>query len=144
MSTSGVRILLIEDSPADVLLAREALEGTGFAHDLHVVEDGVEAMNFLLRRGNFAGSSLPDFILLDWNLPRKSGREVLAEMEAHTELRTIPVVVLTTSQSEEDVRRAYGLGANAFVTKPVDFAGFERVIRGIADFWFKTATLPQG
>jgi CheY-like chemotaxis protein len=134
------QILLVEDSPSDVLMVREAL--AKLLNRLHVVEDGVEAMAFLNRRGKYAGAARPDLILLDLNLPKMDGRQVLAEIKDHPELKTIPVVVLTTSSAEEDVLKSYGLHANCYVTKPVEFQKFTAVIRSLANFWFTVVTLP--
>jgi CheY-like chemotaxis protein len=136
-------ILLVEDSPSDVLMTREALASAKVLNNLHVVEDGVEAMEFLRRRGAYAHLPRPHLILLDLNLPRKNGREVLAEIKSDPSLKSIPVVVLTTSKAEEDVLHAYGLHANCYVTKPVDFGNFATVIRSIQNFWFKVVTLPD-
>ncbi len=141
--SKSVAILLVEDSPTDVLLAREALEGAKILIDLHVVSDGVEAMQFLRGEAPFQSAIRPDLVLLDLNLPRKDGREVLAEIKADTQLRTIPVVILTTSKAEEDILRAYGLHANCYVTKPVDFNQFSRVVQAIESFWFTVVSLPQ-
>jgi two-component system response regulator len=136
-------ILLVEDSPSDVLMTREALKNAKVLNNLHVVEDGVEAMDFLRKKGKYADAPRPHLILLDLNLPRKSGREVLAEMKSDPVLGVIPVVVLTTSQAEADVLQAYGLHANCYVTKPVEFANFASVIRSIEKFWFTVVTLPD-
>jgi two-component system, chemotaxis family, response regulator Rcp1 len=138
-----VDILLVEDSPTDVLLAQEALEHAKVLNNLHVVSDGVEAMAFLRREGQFADATRPDLILLDLNLPRKDGREVLEEIKNDVNLKSIPVVVLTTSKAEEDILRAYGLHANCYVSKPVDFEQFTRVVKAIENFWFTVVSLPQ-
>ncbi len=137
-----IRILLVEDSPSDVLLTREALASAKLRNDLHVCADGVEAMAFLRKEGRYAGVPHPDLILLDLNLPRKDGRQVLAEIKADEKLRSIPVVVLTTSKAEQDIMRAYGLHANCYITKPVDFGNFTEVIQSIERFWFTVVTLP--
>ena len=137
-----INILLIEDSPADVRLTREALKEAKVLNALHVVQDGVAALAFLRRQGQYAGSPCPDLILLDLNLPRKDGREVLAEIKADRELMRIPVVVLTTSRAEEDVVRTYNLHANAYITKPVDLKQFLDVIHAIEQFWLAVVTLP--
>ncbi len=139
-----IEILLVEDSPTDVLLAQEALEHAKVLNKLHVASDGVEAMEFLQRQGRFADATRPDLILLDLNLPRKDGREVLAEIKADDALKRIPVVVLTTSKAEEDIFKAYGLHANCYVTKPVDFERFSDVVRAIETFWFTVVSLPEG
>jgi len=137
-----IDILLVEDSPADVRLTREALKEGKVVNILHVVQDGVEAMAFLRKQGPYAASPRPDLILLDLNLPKKDGREVLAEIKADEALQRIPVVVLTTSQAEEDVVRSYNLHANAYVTKPVDLKQFLEVIHAIEEFWLAVVTLP--
>jgi chemotaxis family two-component system response regulator Rcp1 len=136
-------ILLVEDSPTDVLLAREALEHAKVLNTLHVVPDGVEAMAFLRREAPYEDAPRPDLILLDLNLPRKDGREVLAEVKNDEKLKRIPIVVLTTSSAEEDVFRAYGLHANCYVTKPVDFDQFADVVKAIEHFWFSIVALPS-
>ena len=137
-----VDILLVEDSPTDVLLAQEALEHAKVLNKLHVVSDGVEALAFLRCQAPFEDAVRPDLILLDLNLPRKDGREVLSEIKADDELKRIPVVVLTTSKAEEDILRAYGLHANCYVSKPVDFEQFTYVVRAIETFWFSVVSLP--
>jgi CheY-like chemotaxis protein len=137
-----VDILLVEDSPADVRLTREALQEAKVINTLHVVKDGVEALAFLRRQGRHAGSPRPHLILLDLNLPKKDGREVLAEIKQDEELKCIPVVVLTTSAAEEDILRSYNLHANAYVTKPVDLKRFYEVIRALEGFWLAVVTLP--
>ena len=138
-----IEILLVEDSPTDALLTREALEYSKALNTIHHVEDGVEALAFLRREGRYSGMSRPGLILLDLNLPKKSGLEVLAEIKADPGLKSIPVAVLTTSKAEQDVVRSYGLYANCFVTKPVDFGQFIEVVRSINDFWFSVVTLPR-
>ncbi len=138
-----VTILLVEDSPTDVLLAQEALENAKIIIDLHIVSDGVEAMQFLRAEAPYEDAVRPDLVLLDLNLPRKDGREVLAEIKADIQLRMIPVVILTTSKAEEDILRAYGLHANCYVTKPVDFDQFSLVVQAIESFWFTIVSLPQ-
>jgi len=137
-----IEILLVEDNPGDVRLTREALKDAKVANTLHVVEDGVAALDFLHGRTPYAEMPRPDLILLDLNLPRKNGREVLAEIKSHDTLKTIPVVILTTSQAEEDVLRAYHLHANCYITKPVDFIQFTTIVRTIEDFWLTVVTLP--
>lgn len=137
-----IDILLVEDSPADVRLTREALKEAKVLNTLHVVQDGMAALAFLRRQGQYAGSPLPHLILLDLNLPKKDGREVLAEIKQDEVLKCIPVVVLTTSRAEEDVVRSYNLHANAYVTKPVDLKAFLKVIRSIEEFWLAVVTLP--
>ncbi len=139
-----VHILLVEDSPTDVMLTREAMEQYKVVNPLDIVEDGVDAMDYLKYRGKFAGREItrPGLIILDLNLPRMSGREVLYELKQDPELRSIPVVVLTTSKSEEDVVKSYCLHTNCYITKPVDFAKFIDVVRSINEFWFGVVTLP--
>ncbi len=139
-----IEILLIEDSPGDVRLTVEALKEGKVLNRLSVVTDGVEAMEFLRREGSRSGAPRPDLILLDLNLPRKDGREVLEEIKSDPELKCIPVVILTTSQLEADVARAYELYANCYITKPVDFRQFISVIRSIEDFWLTVVKLPRG
>jgi two-component system, chemotaxis family, response regulator Rcp1 len=137
-----VDILLVEDNPGDVRLTQEALKEAKIRNKLHVVADGVEAIDFLTNTGGYSGMPVPDLIMLDLNLPRKDGREVLAEIKGNAQLRRIPVVVLTTSSAEEDIRGAYDLHANCFITKPVDFIQFTRVIKSIEEFWFTIVKLP--
>ena len=137
-----IDILLVEDAPSDVRLTREALKDAKILNTLHVVRDGVAALDFLRKQGQYAGSPRPELILLDLNLPKKDGREVLAEIKQDEKLKRIPVVVLTTSRAEEDIVRAYNLHANAFVTKPVDLAQFLNVIRTLEEFWLAVVTLP--
>ena len=129
-------ILLVEDSPADARLTREALKDAKVWHNLYMVVDGVEALDFLYRRGRFNLAPRPDLILLDLNLPRKDGREVLAEVKTNDDFKRIPVVVLTTSQAEDDIAKVYDLNANCFITKPVDFEQFAKIVRSIEKFWF--------
>ena len=139
----AIDILLVEDSPSDVRLTREALKDAKIFNRLHVVQDGVSALAFLRKQGKFSGSTAPDLILLDLNLPMKDGREVLAEIKKDENLKRIPVVVLTTSRAEEDVARSYNLHANAYVVKPVDLKQFLEVIRAIEEFWLAVVTLPK-
>jgi chemotaxis family two-component system response regulator Rcp1 len=138
----GIDILLVEDNPGDVRLTREALKEAKVRNNLHVTEDGVEAMRFLRREEEFANAPRPDLILLDLNLPKKDGREVLEEIKADDNLRRIPVVVLTTSHAEEDIVRSYNLHANCYVTKPVDLDQFIRIVKSIEDFWLTIVRLP--
>jgi CheY-like chemotaxis protein len=138
-----IEILLVEDDPGDVLIAREALEQSKLVNNLHVAENGEEALAFLRNEGDFADSPKPDLVLLDLNLPRRDGREVLGEVKADPELRRIPVVILTTSQAEEDIIKSYDLHANAYVTKPVDFAQFVQVVQQIDEFFFTVVSLPD-
>ena len=137
-----INLLLVEDSPTDQLMTREALEHAKVLLNLHVVEDGIQTMDFLRRTGKFAAAPRPDLILLDLNLPRKDGREVLSEIKSDPALKKIPVVVLTTSKAAEDIAHAYGAHANCFITKPVGFANFNEVMRSIEKFWFTVASLP--
>ena len=130
-----IDVLLVEDDPGDVLLIKEAFADNKVRNRLHVVSDGVEAIEFLRKQGPHAGAPTPDLVLLDLNLPRKDGREVLAEIKGDTQLRRIPVVVLTTSSAEEDIVRSYDLHANAYVTKPVDFEQFMNVVRKVDEFF---------
>ena len=138
----AIDVLLVEDDPGDVLMTREAFKDNKLANRLSVVSDGVDAMAFLRKEDQYAGSPTPDLVLLDLNLPRMDGREVLAAMKSDPELRRIPVVVLTTSEAEEDVLRSYSLHANAYVTKPVDFHRFIEVVRQIDDFFVTVVRLP--
>jgi CheY-like chemotaxis protein len=137
-----IEILLVEDSPSDILLTKEALNEAKLSNRLHLVDNGVDALAFLRKQGQFVGAPRPDLILLDLNLPRKDGREVLAEVKADPDLCMIPVVVLTTSQDEQDIARVYGLHANCYVSKPVDFNQFTRIVHAIETFWFQVVTLP--
>jgi len=137
-----IEILLVEDNPGDVRLTREALKEGKVYSNLHTVRDGVEAMEFLRRQGKFRDAPRPDIILLDLNLPKKDGREVLQEIKTDDSLKRIPVVVLTTSKAEEDVLRTYNLHANCYVTKPVDLEKFMVVVRTIDVFWLTVVTLP--
>lgn len=144
-SEQGVRpveLLLVEDNPADVRLTREAFRDAKLINNLNHVEDGVEAMRYLRREGGYTDMPRPDVVLLDLNLPRKDGREVLKEMRDDPALANIPVVVLTTSRAEEDVLQSYNLHANCFISKPVDFDRFVEVVQSIEDFWFGVVTLP--
>jgi CheY-like chemotaxis protein len=138
-----IDVLLVEDDEGDVLMTREAFEHHKLRNQLHVVPDGVEAIAFLRREGQHADAPRPGLILLDLNLPRKDGREVLEEIKSDETLRSIPVVVLTTSQAEEDILRSYNLHANAYVAKPVDFERFIDVIRQIDDFFVTVVKLPR-
>ena len=137
-----IEILLVEDNPGDADLAREALENGKLANNLHVVDDGEKAMAFLRREGQYAAVPRPDLILLDLNLPKKDGREVLAEIKVDSGLKRIPVVILTTSKAEEDVLRSYNLHANCYVTKPIDLNQFLKVVKSIEDFWLTIVVLP--
>ena len=137
-----IEILLVEDNPGDVRLTKEALKEGKVYSNLHTVKDGVEAMEFLRKQGRYKEVPRPDIILLDLNLPRKDGREVLEEIKSDDALKRIPVVVLTTSKAEEDVLRTYNLHANCYVTKPVDLEKFIVVVRSIDVFWLTVVTLP--
>ncbi len=137
-----IEVLLVEDNPGDVRLTREALKEGKVRNNLSVAPDGVEALAFLRRQGRYAGAPRPDLILLDLNLPKKDGREVLEEIKADPALRTIPVVILTTSEAERDIARAYDLHANCYITKPVDLDQFITVVKSIEDFWFTIVKLP--
>ncbi len=142
MNVSEIEILLVEDNPGDVELTRQALKDGNIHNRLSVVGDGVEAMAFLRREGQYAGAPRPDLILLDLNLPRMNGREVLAEVRNDANLTTIPVVVLTTSEADQDILKAYTLHANCYITKPVDLEQFLRVVQMIEDFWMSFVKLP--
>jgi CheY-like chemotaxis protein len=142
MLVKPIEILLVEDNPGDVRLTQEALTDGKVRNSMQVVEDGVEAVAFLRREGKYANASRPDLILLDLNLPKKDGREVLAEIKADEDLRRIPVVVLTTSKAEEDIFKAYDQHANCYITKPVDLDQFIAVVRSIENFWFTIVKLP--
>jgi CheY-like chemotaxis protein len=137
-----IEILLVEDSPSDTTLTIEALEAGKVANRLNHVEDGVEAMAYLRREGKYKKATRPDLIMLDLNLPRKDGREVLAELKNDQVLKIIPVIVLTTSRSDEDILRSYELNANCYITKPVDFEHFINVVKSIENFWLSIVTLP--
>ena len=138
-----IEILLIEDNPGDVDLTKEALLDAKVRNRLHVVDDGAKAIDFLFKRGDYADAPRPDIILLDLNLPKKDGRQVLAEIKAEPQLADIPVVILTTSQAEEDILRSYQLHANCYITKPVDFKQFLKVVKSIEEFWLTIVKLPN-
>ncbi len=137
-----VEILLVEDNPGDVRLTRETLKDSKVLNHMSVVDDGVEAMAFLRREGKYVKATRPDLILLDLNLPKKDGREVLAEIKADEQLRRIPVVVLTTSSAEQDILKMYDLHANCYITKPVDLNQFSAIVKAIEEFWFTIVKLP--
>ncbi len=141
-SLINFRVLLVEDSPGDVRLTQEAFRATNMAVDLSVVMDGVEAMAFLRREGAYADAPRPDLILLDLNLPKMDGRQVLAQIKADNNLKTIPAVILTTSMASEDIAVSYQLQANCYIAKPVQLDAFEDVVRSINDFWLKKVALP--
>ena len=138
-----IEILLVEDNPGDVDLAREALETGKVRNTLNVVGDGEAALAFLRRQGQYAGVPRPGLVLLDLNLPRKDGREVLSEIKTDPHLRRIPVVILTSSKAEEDILKTYDLHANCFITKPIDLNQFIKVVQAIEDFWFTIVQLPS-
>lgn len=139
-----IEILLVEDNPGDARLAREAFQDGKVRNTLHWVDNGEEAMDFLRKEGKHARVPRPDLILLDLNLPRKDGREVLAEIKGDADLKRIPVVILTVSKEEEDVMKTYNLHANCFITKPIDLNQFIKVVRSIEDFWLTVVKLPPG
>ena len=141
-SVRPIQILLVEDSPSDAKLTLAALKMAKVVNQVSHVEDGVEAMEFLRRQGKYARAERPDLILLDLNLPRKDGREVLEEMKADPDLQMIPVVILTTSQAEQDIIRSYKLHANCYITKPVNFERFLEVVQSIENFWLTVVALP--
>lgn len=138
-----IEMLVVEDNPGDVWLIVEAFKQNKVSNKLHVVEDGVEALAFLRREDKYAGAPRPDIILLDLNLPKKDGREVLVEIKADKNLRRIPVVILTTSKAEEDIFKAYDLNANCYITKPIDLDHFIRVVKSIKEFWLTIVKLPS-
>jgi two-component system, chemotaxis family, response regulator Rcp1 len=138
-----IEILLVEDNPGDVRLTMEGLNEGKVRNNLHVAKDGVEALAFLRREGEFGNAVRPDLILLDLNLPRKDGREVLTDIKSDPDLKTIPVVVLTTSRADQDVLHSYQLQANCYITKPVDLDQFITVVKSIEDFWLTIVTLPH-
>ena len=142
MNGRPIEILLVEDNPGDVRLTREALSEGHVRNNLTVAKDGVEALAMLRREPRHGEAPRPDLVLLDLNLPRMDGRQVLAEMKSDPDLRRIPVVVLTTSKAEEDVLRSYDLHANSYITKPVDFDQFIKVVQSIEEFWLTIVTLP--
>ncbi len=141
-SPRHIEILLVEDDAADAELTAEALKNGKILNTVHHVTDGVEALAYLHRSGRYSGATRPDVVLLDLNMPRKDGREVLAEMKADPALKEIPVVILTTSDSDEDVAQSYALQANCFVTKPVGMIEFNKVVNSVGDFWFAVVKLP--
>lgn len=139
---NGIEILLVEDNPGDVRLTREALKDGKIVNNLHVAEDGVDALAFLRREGKYHNAVRPELILLDLNLPKKDGREVLAEIKADNDLKRIPVVILTSSAAEQDIVKSYNLHANCYVTKPVDLDQFINVVKSIEHFWLSVVKLP--
>jgi CheY-like chemotaxis protein len=142
ISAKMIDILLVEDNPGDVRLAQEALKESKVKNRLYIVDDGVEAMAFLRQQGKYAGAPRPDLVLLDLNLPRKSGREVLAEIKTDETLKRIPVVILTVSKAEEDIIKCYDYHANCYITKPLDFNQFMEVTKSIEEFWLTIVKLP--
>ena len=142
MMVKAINILLVEDNPGDSDLAREALESSKMNNNLQVVDDGEKAMAFLRQEGSYADAPRPDLILLDLNLPKKDGRQVLAEIKSDEHLKRIPVVILTTSRAEEDVLKTYNLHANCYITKPIDLNQFLHVVKSIEDFWLSIVVLP--
>ena len=142
-AAKSIEILILEDSKGDVALNEEVFEDAKIRNNLHVVEDGEEAILYLRGEGQFSGVPRPDIILLDLNLPKKDGREVLEEIKNDEDLKNIPVVVLTTSKAEGDILKSYNLHANAYVTKPVDFDQFMKVVKSIEDFWLEVVKLPS-
>jgi chemotaxis family two-component system response regulator Rcp1 len=143
-ATEPVDVLLIEDNPGDVRLTKEALKDAKLKIHMHVVGDGMEAMAFLRKQGKYASSPRPDLVLLDLNLPKKDGRQVLAEIKDDTDLKRIPVVIITSSKAEEDVLKSYNLHANCYVTKPLDLDQFITVVQSIEQFWLTIVKLPNG
>ena len=139
--TTPIRVLLVEDNPGDAYLTRDTLEQSKILLEIAVAIDGEDALDYLLGRGNYAGVALPDLIVLDLNLPRLSGREVLAEVRRHEQLRGIPVVVLTSSDAERDVLMSYQLGASCYVAKPVGLEAFQAIVKSIESFWFTVVKL---
>jgi CheY-like chemotaxis protein len=140
----AVEILLVEDNPGDARLAQEALKDSKLNNNLHITCDGVEALDFLFKRNGFPTAVRPDLILLDLNLPKKDGRQVLAEIKQDEQLRRIPVVILTTSKAEEDILKTYDLHANCYITKPIDLEQFIKVVKSIENFWLSIVKLPNG
>jgi two-component system, chemotaxis family, response regulator Rcp1 len=138
-----VEILLVEDNPVDVMMTREVFNGWRLCNNLYVAEDGEDAMEFLYKRGKYSYAPSPEIILLDLNLPRKDGREVLAEIKGDSSLRHIPVIILTTSEAQEDIWRSYELQANCFITKPVDMEQFTKALECLGEFWFTLVKLPR-
>jgi chemotaxis family two-component system response regulator Rcp1 len=144
LEAMSFRVLLVDDNPGDVRLTQEAFKDAKVHLEMHVAGDGVEAMEFLLRQGRYAEAPRPDLILLDLNLPRMDGRQVLAEIKGHPTLKSIPVVILTTSASDADIERSYLLHANCYISKPVELEGFLTVVQSIDNFWLSVVKLPPG
>jgi two-component system, chemotaxis family, response regulator Rcp1 len=141
-TVQSVEILLVEDNPVDVMITKKAFSAGRVSNNLHVAEDGEEAMDFLFKRGKYSSAPSPGIILLDLNLPKKDGREILAEIKADPSLRLIPVIILTTSQDQEDIWRSYELHANCFITKPVNMEQFTKALECLGEFWFSVVRLP--
>ena len=141
-TVQSVEILLVEDNPVDVMITKKAFSAGRVSNNLHVAEDGEEAMDFLFKRGKYSSAPSPGIILLDLNLPKKDGREILAEIKADPSLRLIPVIILTTSQDQEDIWRSYELQANCFISKPVDMEQFTKSLECLGEFWFSVVRLP--
>lgn len=139
----GHRILLVEDNPADADLTCEALQDSGHAPEIAIAEDGEQAVDFLYKRGEHSDALTPNLVLLDLNLPRRNGAEVLADIRAHPELKLLPVVIWSSSESDDDIHQAYQLGANCYLSKPMDHIEFQSVLRSMHAFWLKTAKLPR-
>jgi chemotaxis family two-component system response regulator Rcp1 len=142
-TTKAIKLLLVEDDPGDVELTKEGLQEAKMLIDLHVVDDGIKALQYLRKQGPYADVVTPDIILLDLNLPKKDGREVLLDIKSDEVLKSIPVVVLTTSDADKDIAKCYSLGANCYITKPVGFEGFMKMVRAIDGFWFTVVTIPS-
>ena len=140
----SINILLIEDNPGDVRLTLEALKESKIINNLQVVEDGIEALSYLKKDGNYKDKPRPDLIILDLNLPKKDGREVLGEIKSEDSLKQIPIVILTTSEAEEDIIKSYELHANCYITKPVNMEQFVKVVKSVGEFWFSIVMLPPG
>lgn len=142
ISNKSFEILLIEDNQGDIGLVEEFFNNSKFRANLHIIEDGEEAIHFLCGENKFLGSQRPDIIILDWNLPKKTGHEVLKEIKENSNFKNIPVIIFTTSSAEKDILRAYDLHANAYIVKPIDFDEFMKAIGSIENFWLETLTLP--
>lgn len=142
MTVRPIEILLVEDNPGDVRLTLEALKDSRISSTLRVVNDGAEAIQYLRQQGKYTKATIPDLVLLDLNLPKKDGREVLAEVKADKNLKRIPVVILTSSKCEEDILKAYGLHANCYITKPLDLEQYHKVVSSVEDFWLTRVSLP--
>ncbi|MFC2061018.1 response regulator [Elusimicrobiota bacterium] len=143
INEKSINILLVEDNPGDVRLAQEALKDSKLKNNLHVVTDGEQALEYLRQQENYSVAELPDMILLDLNLPKKDGREVLVEIKEDPELKRIPVVVLTTSKSKQDIKKCYDSHVNCYITKPVDLEHFMKIVKSIEEFWFSIVKLPE-